>query len=106
LKIINDAIKFNTKIEFEYIPNQNPRGFAYGKRIAFPLRLFKLGGKYYMYAYFTSGASLSGDGAGFRLYFQKNMYNVKQFTYSTSPVKFKSQLDSQILKMIIKNEIE
>lgn len=107
LKIITEAIKYNTYITFEYFPNTNPKGFAYGTRKVIPLRLFKRLGKFYMYAYFSSGASLSQKGSGFRLFLQKNMYNVKKETYSTTPVKFNKIISElQIFKMIIKNEIE
>lgn len=74
---VSTAILKGSAIEFEYYYNTNPRGLVTTKRVALPLKLFKNNGKFYLFAYFLSGGSLSGKGAGYRLYLQKNMFETK-----------------------------
>lgn len=99
VKIITDAIPRAQAIQFEYYPNKTAKISLKGTRICLPLALFRMNGNYYFFGYFLGGTSYSG-GVGYRLYFQKNMYNVQNVSVGLNFSKIqKIKLFSKINKI-------
>lgn len=95
--LIEEAIKRGSAISFEYSPNKYPRGSFPGRRVVIPLALFRKSGNYYLFSYWIGGVSASGNGLGYRLYFQRNMTGVEVvnvgFNFSTTPSHNKRWFD-------------
>ncbi len=100
IRIIEKAISKGAMIRFQYFPNTNPAGMVTGFRYAYPLRLFTKGSKKYMLAFFIRGASLSKSKVLYRLYIQKNLYDITPVTLSGREIKnFNKVSDAEIFKL-------
>ena len=108
VKLISEAIKKGGAIIFEYYPNKTENVTLKGDRICLAINLFKSNGKFYFFGYFLSGSSVS-KGIGYRLYFQKGMYNVRntsvRLNFSTI-LKIKLFAKFEQVKLLFSKKIE
>lgn len=109
LKIIEDAIKLGGAIQFKYYPNITIPILIYGERNVLPIKLFRIGKKFYLFAYYLNGSSASKAGAGYRLYFQKFIYDVKKTKVRmllSNVQMIKAFSNVALTKCILKNKID
>ena len=107
VELINSAITKAQSLAIEYYPQKNPRGSFRGERIIIPLAMFRKNGNYYLFSYWIGGLSASGGGMGYRLYFQKNIQNVRISNTSIGFKKIVRNVASRWLDILIKkNQIE
>lgn len=109
IRVIRKAIRGANLLRFRYFPNKFPREtIETNYRYVYPIRLFSRNGKKYMLGLYYSGASVSKKGFGYRLFFQKNIYDVTAVYTSKKVITNFSdeEVDSKIFRMILKNEIE
>ena len=65
---LRQAVNRSIVLKIKYFPNQDGK-VRVGFRTVLPLDLYSYRGKQYLLCWFTEGSSVSGEGAGYRLFF-------------------------------------